>query len=222
MNSAIDHLVVGAETLEQGVAFIRELFGVEIPFGGVHTTMGTHNHLMQLGGEIFLEVIAINPDGESTTQPRWYGLDDPFVRAQISQQPALLNWVVNTDNLPKLLTNASMDFGVSTQVTRGSLSWLFGLPPDGRLLAAGMLPYLIEWKTPVHPSANMADCDCRFEGIEISHPHPDWLVAQLASISADKLVSITDAGPSGTPVLTAHINTPQGIRTLNSLSAKNS
>ncbi len=221
MNSAVDHLVVGADTLEQGVAFIRELFGVEIPFGGVHTTMGTHNHLMRLGGEIFLEVIAINPAGEPTKQPRWYGLDDPFVRAQIRQQPALLNWVVNTDNLPEQLANASMDFGVSTPVTRGSLSWLFGLPQDGRLLGAGMLPYLIEWKTQIHPSANMVDCGCRLEAIEIAHPNPQWLVAQLTSIGADTLVSITDAGLFGTPVLTTHISTPRGMRTLTGISTTN-
>ena len=144
------------------------------------------------------------------------------MRAQISQQPVLLNWVVNTDNLPQLLTNASIDFGVSTPVTRGSLSWFFGLPHDGRLLAAGMLPYLIEWKTPVHPSATMTDCDCKLESLRITHPNPGWLVAQLESVGADKLVSITDAGPSGTPVLTANINTPQGVRTLKSMCTTNS
>jgi len=218
MNSALDHLVIGAETLEQGVDFIRELLGVEIPFGGVHSSIGTHNHLMQLGGEVFLEVIAINPASEPTIQPRWYGLDDPFVRAQIGKQPTLLTWVVNTDNLPGLLDSTSTDFGVCTPVTRGQLSWLFGLPHDGRLLAAGMLPYLIEWKSSVHPSANMADCDCRLVGIEISHPNPEWLVAQLTLVGADKLVSVTDAGPSGAPSISVRINSPKGLRTLNSIS----
>lgn len=71
MQTRIDHLVIGAATLFQGVAYVKECLGVDIPYGGVHMTMGTHNHLMKLGDEIFLEVIAINPDIERIEHPRW-------------------------------------------------------------------------------------------------------------------------------------------------------
>jgi len=56
----LDHLVIAASSLEQGVDYVRKMLGVDIPFGGVHSAMGTHNHLMQLGNSVFLEVIAIN------------------------------------------------------------------------------------------------------------------------------------------------------------------
>ncbi|MEE8364674.1 MAG: VOC family protein [Gammaproteobacteria bacterium] len=42
-------MVIAADSLEQGVDYVRSTLGVDIPRGGVHQTMGTHNHLMQLG-----------------------------------------------------------------------------------------------------------------------------------------------------------------------------
>ena len=48
MRCELDHIVIGAATLADGVRFIRETLGVEIPPGGRHPLMSTHNHLMQL------------------------------------------------------------------------------------------------------------------------------------------------------------------------------
>ena len=55
---SLDHLVVAALTLEAGVDHVFRSLGVAIPPGGAHPLMGTHNHLMQLGEGVFLEVIA--------------------------------------------------------------------------------------------------------------------------------------------------------------------
>ena len=74
-----------------------------MPYGGVHIKMGTHNHLMQIGQGIFLEVIAVNPEIEPPNRPRWFGLDDAFIRQQIEIQSALLTWVVNTGNINRLM-----------------------------------------------------------------------------------------------------------------------
>ena len=126
-----------------------------MPYGGVHEKMGTHNHVLQLGGNVFLEVMAINPDTEPPENPRWYGLDDPYIRRQIKAQPTLLTWVVNTKNIEKLLQQTTFEFGKATLLSRGNLSWYFGLPDDGRLLAGGMVPYVIEWQTDRHPSEYM-------------------------------------------------------------------
>ncbi len=62
MKTKLDHLVVAAKGLRQGVEYIRKELGVDMPFGGEHPKIGTHNHLIQLGDDVFLEVIAINPD----------------------------------------------------------------------------------------------------------------------------------------------------------------
>ena len=70
MDTKIDHLVIGAESLIQGVEYVKSCLGVEMPFGGVHVKMGTHNHLMRLGDGIFLEIIAINPEIDPPNRPR--------------------------------------------------------------------------------------------------------------------------------------------------------
>lgn len=217
MQTRIDHLVIGAKDLAQGIAYVKECLGIDIPYGGVHETMGTHNHLMQLGNNSFLEVIAINPDGEAIEHPRWYGLDDPFVRQQILVQPALLTWVVNTTDINAFLLDAKMSFGKSTLIRRDNLSWYFGLPNDGRLLSAGILPYVIEWQTNSHPSVNMADLGCRLLGLHIHHPYPSWLQTILQSIGAQNLVTIHGLPTNETPYLVTVIKTPNGIKELRSM-----
>ncbi|MEE9446458.1 MAG: VOC family protein [Arenicellales bacterium] len=212
----IDHLVIGATTLAQGVTYVKEQLGVDIPKGGVHTTMGTHNHLMQLGESLFLEVIAINPDGKSPKQPRWYGLDDPYVRKQLAEQPRLLTWVVNTPDIKMLTQKTFFSFGGITPVSRGNLNWLFGLPQDGRLFAAGLLPYLIEWQTDKHPAHKMPDLGCSLHGLQLHHANTPWLETVLTSIEANDLITIRPLAPHQAPYIEAKIRTPLGIKTLSS------
>ena len=186
----IDHLIIGAATLEQGATFVEKTLGVAIPYGGVHEKMGTHNRLMQLGGEVHLEVIAINPDGEPPEFPRWCGLDDPHVNRQLMKQPTLLTWVVNTNDIEKLLRQAVFSFGRSRPLSRGHLSWYFGLPDDGRLLAGGMLPYVIEWRTDSHPSTIWPMPVAGFGVWKSTIPIHPGCVPFSASIGAAELVRI--------------------------------
>ncbi|TQV81139.1 VOC family protein [Exilibacterium tricleocarpae] len=216
MRVEMDHLVIGAASLKQGVDYVKDLLGVDIPYGGAHIKMGTHNHLMQLGNHTFLEVIAIDHDLESPDHPRWYGLDDPFVRQQIDIEPTLLTWVINTKNLIELGKRAVFSLGRAELISRGELSWYFGLPEDGRLLAGGMLPYAIEWQTDIHPSLDMADLGCKLRGLEIYHPNSLWLKHALESVGASGLVEVKDLPKNVTPCLIAHISTPLGIRKLSS------
>ncbi len=216
MKPALDHIVIGARTLAQGVAYVSERLGVVMPFGGEHPQMGTHNHLMQLGADTFLEVIAIHPEGKRPSGPRWFGLDDPFVRSHIARQPALLTWVVNTGNISAFLNNASLSFGQPQRITRGTLCWDFAVPDDGRLVAGGLLPYVIQWHTAVHPAAAMADRGCRLQGLEIHHPCPQWITAILRSIGATELAVVHELPPNAAPFLVAPIETPNGITHLQS------
>jgi len=118
MHTQIDHLVIASANLEQGVNYVRDMLGVEMPFGGVHQKMGTHNHLMQLGNSVFLEIISIDPDIEPPNRPRWFGLDDPLIRRKVKTEPTLLTWVVNTDDLKALTGSAAFSLGKIEQITR--------------------------------------------------------------------------------------------------------
>lgn len=214
MKTRLDHLVIAAATLKQGVEYIKNTLGVKMPFGGAHPKMGTHNHLMQLGKDTFLEIISINPDAPAPQRPRWFALDSPNIRRKIAEKPLLLTWVVNTPDIEQLIRNASFDAGVPELITRGELSWHFALHKDGRLLEGGILPYAISWSADKHPSRKMADMDCRLVNLEIFHPNPEYLKSQLSSIGAENLVKISGIPSESAPYLRAQISTPDGIKTL--------
>ena len=219
MPSKIDHLVIAAKDLTQGVDYVRELLSVDIPFGGEHIKMATHNHLMQLGNGVFLEVIAVNEEETAPSSPRWYGLDDPAVRQSIQTQPRLLTWVINTANINALIQKANFYLGQSALITRGNLSWNFGLPEDGRLLASGFLPYAIQWHTDTLPGTAMANLGCTLQRLEIFHPYAPWLKSALQSIDALALVQVNLLPANETPYLIAHIQTAKGIVALSSASS---
>jgi hypothetical protein len=216
MRANLDHLVIAAATLEDGVAYVRDLLGVDIPPGGFHAKMGTRNHVMQLGGEVFLEVLAVDPELAAPTRPRWFGLDDPHVLASLARRPALLTWVVNTPDIHAFMKQTQIGFGTPEPVSRGDLNWLFGVPDDGHLPAGGMLPSVIQWQCSPHPATRMWDRGCRLRSFEIHHPRAAWLGDALTGAGADHLVEIRPLPANAAPYLLARIETPDGSRELRS------
>ena len=211
-NSRLDHIVIGAATLEQGVDYVRTVLGVTIAPGGKHTKMGTHNCVMSLRHDVYLEVIAIDPDAEGPLRPRWYGLDDPFVRARLQRQPALLTWVVNNSDIELLGSESAFPFGVVTPMWRGDLEWSITIPADGGLPAAGMLPTLLQWRSSSHPTCGMSDTGCKLQRLELYHPQIDWIESILASVGAIDCIGRHSLPVNAAPYLVAHIMTPFGVR----------
>ena len=211
----IDHLVIGADSLAQGVDYVKSTLGVDIPFGGEHEKTGTHNHLMQLGDSLFLEVIALNPQADKSDRLRWYGLDNEKVKRSIKVQPKLLTWVVNTADISALINGHDFNFGNPTLISRGHLSWYFGLPDDGNLYEDGTLPYVIQWNTPEHPAARMADLGCELKKLELYHPNASWLEKTLTKIEAHELINLHQT--SKPAHIIAAIDTPSGLKHISSL-----
>ena len=79
MNCDLDHLVIAAHTLEQGVAWCEATLGVVPGPGGRHALFGTHNRLLRIDrpgfANSYLEVIAVDPEAPSPGRARWFGLD---------------------------------------------------------------------------------------------------------------------------------------------------
>ena len=214
MSVALDHLVVGAASLDQGFSWIRELFGIDIPRGGEHVNMGTHNRVMQIGRGAYLEVIAINPDAPIPDRPRWFGLDDPAICFALKKQPRLLTWVVNTDDISTTMKHTEFSFGNVEAMSRDDLHWQITIPAGGNLLRGGVVPMLIQWQSRVHPAGKMADLGCTLERLEIHHPQPEKTAAVLEEIDALRLVEIHALPVGASPYLAARILTPLGGRTL--------
>ena len=205
-----DHLTVAALTLEQGIAYVQRALGVAIPPGGTHPLMGTHNHLMRLGDGMFLEVIA--PDPKVTPQrTRWFALDDPGMRARLTDSPQLISWAARVPDLARALREVEGASGEAVRVTRGALSWLISVPYDGSMPFDGAFPTLIEWPTGPHPSLRMADLGCRLERLAIAHPEGARLAKALDPVFTDDRVVIS----TGTAAqIRATIKTSSGRREL--------
>ena len=109
----LDHITVVARTLEEGSEYIRNALGIDMPEGGAHPRMGTHNKLMSLGPDVFLELIAVDPNAEKPGRARWFDLD------RFNGSPHLGTWVLGTGDIEDALTDAHPDSGQATQITRG-------------------------------------------------------------------------------------------------------
>jgi hypothetical protein len=206
----LDHIVIAARDLQQGAAYIRETLGVDIPAGGQHHNMATHNLVMQLGNDAYLEVIAIDPNGSTPRHPRWFALDSAAMRSALHERPRLITWVMNTADLGGLARQVDFDIGQPTRLSRDDLSWEFALPNDGRLLGDGMLPYCIQWHSSPHPSRAMADAGCLLQELTIHHNRPRWLNDRLDTLEAGHLVAVEPLPDSATAYLAATIDTPNG------------
>lgn len=200
--AALDHLAVSAETLEAGVAHVEAALGVTLEAGGKHPHMGTHNRLLSLGPQEYLEVIAIDPDASKPAHPRWFDLDS------FGGPPRLTNWIVRVDDLDRAIDLAPEGAGHATELTRGDFRWRFAVPPDGRLPFGDAFPALIEWQGNARPATRLPDRGCRLIRLEIACPEPDALAAALPL--ADPRVVIV----AGEKAMRATIGTPYGNRVL--------
>jgi hypothetical protein len=191
-----DHLVTGAGSLSQGVAWFEQLSGISIPYGGAHPRMGTHNHISAMGANSFIEIIAIDSGADKPDRPRWFNLDSPASITALSQTPQLLTWVVNTTDIDATLAvarQAGFDTGEVIEITRGSLRWRIAVRADGALVENGTFPIIIEWPAGKHPAAAMTDQGIRIKRIQLVHPQPQYLVGGLSAMGIENLAIVTQS-----------------------------
>lgn len=179
----LDHLVVGAATLEEGVAWCEKVLGVTPGPGGKHALMSTHNRLLNISSphhpRAYLEIIAIDPDAPPSGRARWFDLDQPTLRESLAAGPGLIHWVSRVPNLDAALANwrgEGVDAGEAVEASRGHLRWRIALREDGRRLRREALPVLIEWGD-AHPTDGMAESGVQLLGFEAR----DGLRARLAT-----------------------------------------
>jgi len=140
----LDHLVVVAHTLDSGLAHVRATLGIEMPYGGAHARMGTHNHLLRLGPGLFLEVIAVDPSAPPPARKRWFQLDDPALQAELRIAPRLLTWVVRAPQIAERFLASRRPLGAIEPMERDGMRWLITFTNDGTLVDGGkMMPALI-------------------------------------------------------------------------------
>lgn len=190
MQNQLDHIAIGATDLTEGNIFLRSIFGVDIPLGGKHVHMGTHNRLMNLQNKSYFELIAIDQDATPPHRPRWFGLDEPATHEKLQKGPAPLSWIVQTNNLDAVLDNSPVELGEVLELHRDDLTWRLTVPNDGKPVMGGLIPAFIEWPPNMHPSHTLPDLGVRLEKITLSHSEPDRLGHILDQLCIRHLVEL--------------------------------
>lgn len=201
---ALDHLAVAATALDEGVAVVEQALGVSLAGGGAHPLMGTHNRLLGLG-DIYLEVISINPVAPAPDHPRWFDLDN------FSGAPRITNWICRTGDLAAAIAASPDGVGVPVALTRADLRWQMAVPSDGKLPFDNAYPALIQWQGAAHPAARLEDVGCRLLRLEVVHPDAVALKTALADQFDDARVSFS---VGDVVAYRAEIATPHGVRVL--------
>jgi len=205
----IDHLVVGAASLEEGVRWCQRTLGIKPESGGSHALFGTHNRLVRLKSAshplAYLEIIAIDPSASPTRDShlaRWFDLDVPTIRQRLTRQgPQLLHWVASVPDIGASVAywqvmdiNRGAIIEASRPTPKGLLQWKITVRDDGQRLMGGALPTLIEWGAN-HPASEMGEPALELRSLSLQHPHADPLRLALAAIGLDDIA--VAVGPPG-------------------------
>lgn len=232
MKTQIDHLVLVASTLEQGVQWCEATLGITPAPGGQHAQFGTHNRLFKIATPghplAYFEIIAIEPGAKGPANPhakRWFDMDDLALKAAVGMSPRLVHFVANTDDMQAAriaLKNQGIDRGPALPASRhsrkGMLHWQITVREDGQRLFNGTLPTLIQWGKAddaepmrLHPRNSLPRSGVSLQSIAVTHPTASKLQAAYDAIGLSG-ISIQE-GPAN---LCATLKTPKGLVTLES------
>jgi hypothetical protein len=208
----LDHIAVIAPSLRDGMVWVRDCLGVVPSVGGAHPQMGTHNMLLRLGTDLFLEVIAIDPNAPRPPQPRWFGLDERDVlHEHWNEGRRLRGMVARTETLADLAGSAADLLGTPMRISRGEREWMFAVRADGRLPLDGAAPYLMDWGPQGPAAPQMRDAGCRLIDLVLETPAPAAVEGVYGRIG---LESAPRLRPGPKHKLMAIVETPSGIRLL--------
>ncbi len=222
---ALDHLVVMAASLAEGVAWCEATLGVTPGPGGEHPLMGTHNRLLRIATPDFpnayLEIIAINPvanKDQRTLGSCWFDMENPLLADQVARHgPQLIHWVARVPDVGAAVARLAalgIDRGEVIQASRatpnGLLQWQITVRADGQRLFDGCLPTLIQWGD-THPAASMPESGVTLLSLSLRHPDAATLAAACDGLGLTQCRVTT--GPAR---LSARLKTPKGLIELHS------
>ena len=199
----LDHIIYAAPSLSTGIDELERRLGVRATRGGKHPAWGTHNALIALGDDAYLEIFAPDPEAPAPDTPRPFGLDD--LRAS-----RIVTWIAKGTDLERIVARAE-SLGVSLGAVQSGgrrrsdgvfLTWNITDPLAHRM--GGVVPFFIDWGDTPHPAATAAP-GCALIGVRAEHPDPNRVGAVLAGLGLDLRV-----GPGPAPALIATIRSPRG------------
>jgi Glyoxalase-like domain len=197
----LDHIVIACNTLAEGRVWCRDTLGIEASGGGKHAGIGTHNMLVSLGPNHYLEIIAIDPDAPPASFPRWFGLDSEEVKTLIAHGPRLVAWVARVartgsahDAIEQIAATNGNLANIVRPAHRGDFRWRFAFTADGKRPRHGVLPHFIQWDVPIHPCERLPNVDVRLNSLLLGDPAHDEIGSVLATVNfSDRNVSVAQS-----------------------------
>ena len=187
----LDHLVVAAATLADGIDYVAAATGAMPAIGGRHVAMGTHNALLRLSDSTYVEIIAVDPDAPKPARPRWFDLDQVALQGELAERPQLVCWVARTDDIEAAATASPMPLSAVHSMQRGDFRWRITVPDDGSRPGRGLLPTLIQWDVPTHPATQLPRSGVTLAQLAATHPEPEPLREALAALGLGGTIAIT-------------------------------
>lgn len=199
MTARIDHFMYAVASLDDGMAWAADTFGVAPAYGGEHVGLGTRNALLSLGSA-YLEIIAPDP-----AQPTTGTLGERFANLTSG---GLVTWAAEGDLAA--ISAALAECGVATvgpnrtqrQTAEGELLVWELLFPTGSPHGT-RLPFFIDWLECPNPRQT-TPLGGEFQSLTVSTPDAADLQRTLAAIGLEVPVS------EGEPALAVSISTRNG------------
>jgi hypothetical protein len=203
--NAVDHVILGAADLEEGIRLIKEKTGLTPVIGGSHPGVGTRNALLSLGPGHYMEIMAPDPE-----QHEYKGRFD----LRLLKQPQLVGWAAGTADIEALADQArgagihvaGPEAGARRKPDGTVLQWrTLSVQNPFRTAELDPVPFFIQWGDGVpHPSRD-ALTSCRLESLELAHPRAVELRDLLRKLGIQ-----TKVRQSGEARITARLWTPRG------------
>jgi hypothetical protein len=200
----LDHLLWGADDLDQGIAEIERLTGVRPAKAGRHPGYGTWNALASLGPGVYIEVISPDPEQPGATSGR-------LNQIRALKAPGLMTFAMRSSDLEGLAARArAAGFDPGTVIDRSRKT------PEGSMVRwrslfierhpfGTWLPFGIDWMDTPHPSTH-APGGLKLLSFSITHPDAEALTAAYRALGFE--LPAVQKGPAG---FRAKIETPKGI-----------
>jgi hypothetical protein len=174
--------------------------------------MGTHNHRLQFGNSVYLEIVAHDPEGIEPGRARWFGLDNQAqVKADWNEGRRLRGWVANTDAIDVVVSAHRAILGDNVPLPAGSPTFDFAIPEDGSLPLDGAAPSVIDHRGDASYIAFIPDLGARLHSFTLEHPDPAGIAALYRELAVENPPAIVQAA---TIRYRALIDTPTGLREL--------
>tara|TARA_B100000524_G_scaffold33651_1_gene16561 strand:+ start:392 stop:1042 length:651 start_codon:yes stop_codon:yes gene_type:complete len=144
----LDHIVLGASTLEEGTEFVEDILQTKLSDIGYHKYMGTHNRVIRISDEVYLEVVAIDPKIKDSKSRKWFNLDSLNLQSKLNKSPQIIGYVIENKDI-----SISKYYDPFFEASRANFRWQFAMPTsknnilDSEIIKTGVVPSLISWKT---------------------------------------------------------------------------